>query len=259
MKTSYQDYIGVFDSGVGGISVLKALTRELPEEHFLFFGDSANAPYGEKSVEEVQQLSFAIAESLFGRGVKALVIACNTATSAAASALRERHPEIPIIGVEPAIKPAAEAFPHKKILVLATPVTLHLEKFHRLSERLAGKADFLSAPCPGLAERIEKGNLDAPEFQEFVSHLLSGYRGKADAVVLGCTHYPFVKKQIRKVLGDLPMYDGAKGTARELKRVLTSADLLAQTGQEGKVVFASSIDTEKELSLYRKFYEMPID
>lgn len=258
MKDRLNGYIGVMDSGVGGISVLKKLTAILPEERFLYYGDSANAPYGEKTPEAVRELTASVAAELIGRGIKAFVIACNTATSAAVSALREAYPEIPIVGMEPAIKPAAVDFPHGRILVLATPATLQLEKFHRLSEQLSDQAEFVSVPCPGLAKRIEKGKLDQPDFMELLHSLLDPYAGSADAVVLGCTHYPFIRKQIAEVLGDLPMYDGAEGTARELRHVLQQGNLLAPAGQEGEVSFVSSLKTEAEIDLYRRFYKMDV-
>jgi len=257
----YRDHIGVFDSGVGGISILQGLRKTLPAESFLYFGDSANAPYGEKTPDEVLRLSEAIAERMIGQGVKAIVIACNTATSAAAATLRKQHPDLPIIGVEPAIKPAAEAFPDGKILVLATEVTLKLEKFRRLSHRLEGRADFVPVSCIGLAERIEKGRLDSPDLIEMLHHLLDEYAGGADALVLGCTHYPFIKRQLRSVLGDLPMFDSTAGTARELKRVLEKRKLLREgaEGVPGEVVLRSSRDTAAELQLYRQMLESVIE
>lgn len=258
----YENYIGVFDSGVGGISVLKELVRELPNENFLFFGDSANAPYGEKTNEQIRALSMRIADGMVEDGVKAIVIACNTATSAAAPAIREKYqPKIPIIGVEPALKPAAEAdqkHNDSRILVMATPATLHLEKFQRLEHRLEGEAIFYPVPCTGLAARIEKGNFDAPDMHELLEHLIGSYAGKVDGVVLGCTHYPFIKKQIREVIGDVPFYDGGAGTARELKRVLAGLGLLTCRPHKGKVIFKSSIDTPEEMALYQKLYHFPL-
>ena len=252
-----EKYIGVFDSGVGGVSILKRMTELLPGEKFVYYGDSAHAPYGEKAVEEVRQLSLFITEKMLQVGVKALVIACNTATSAAGALLRERYPQLPIIGVEPAIKPAAEQYPDSRVLVMATPVTLHLEKFRSLSERLAGKTEFLPVECPGLAAAIEKGDPDSREIHSLLHQFLDPYIGRADALVLGCTHYPFIRKQIREVLGNIPMFDSADGTARELRRVL-AADGLLRDGTDGTVVFDSSRKTTGELAVYRRFYRMEV-
>lgn len=251
-----EGFIGVFDSGVGGISVLQHLMRELPGEDFRFFGDSANAPYGEKTADEVRALTGAIAERMIEDGAKALVIACNTATSAAAPLLRKKYSQLPIIGVEPALKPAVLAGGTGKILVMATEVTLHLDKFHKLAERWAAPEAVETVACAGLAGRIERGNLDAPDLERLIEDLVGGYRGEVDRVVLGCTHYPFVREQITRVLGDVRLFDGGVGTARHLRRQLKKNGLLKKDGQ-GSVTLASSIDTPEQLALYRRFLSLP--
>ena len=152
--------IGVFDSGVGGISVLRELVAQMPNENYIFFGDSKNAPYGTKTLEEVQQLTCADAEYLLSRGVKALVVACNTATSAAIRILREKYADMPVIGIEPALKPAVRAGGHPRVLVMATPMTLREEKFHALMQRFESDAEILRLPCPGLVEYVEQGVLE---------------------------------------------------------------------------------------------------
>ena len=249
-------FVGVFDSGVGGVSVLQHLVKELPYEDFRYFGDSANAPYGSKSAEEVQALSRAIAERMLDEGAKALVIACNTATSAAAPYLRKTYPQVPIIGVEPALKPAVLAQGDGKVLVMATKVTLSLDKFHRLEERWAQDARVVTVPCGGLVEHIERGNLSDPALTELIDGLVGRYRGEVDRVVLGCTHYPFVREQIAQVLGDVRFFDGGAGTARQLHRMLKHHGLLRQA-QEGSVSFASSVKTPEELALYQRFFTLP--
>ncbi len=254
----FDGYIGVFDSGVGGISTLRALVHELPHENFLFFGDSKNAPYGEKTTEQVQLLAMNIADDMVKKGCKAIVIACNTATSAAAPLIREKYqPDIPIIGIEPALKPAAEADDDKdsKILVMATPVTLTLDKFQKLEKRLEHEANFLSVACAGLASRIEQGHLEDEDLTALLKSLIGDYKGKIDGIVLGCTHYPFVKQQIRSIMGDVPLYDGGEGTARELRRVLTERNLLSKSVQDGQVVLQSSLNTPETLKLYHYLYE----
>ncbi len=246
-------FVGVFDSGVGGISVLQHLVRELPSESFRFFGDSAHAPYGEKTPDEVCRLTCAVAERMIADGAKALVIACNTATSAVAPLLRRTYPQLPIVGVEPALKPAVLAPGTKDVLVMATEVTLALDKFQRLAERWADGVEVQTVGCTGLAGRIEQGNLDDPDLIELIESLVGCYRGQVDRVVLGCTHYPFVRSQIAQVLGDVRFFDGGAGTARQLHRLLRQGGLLREVG-EGSVSFASSINTDEQLALYQWFY-----
>lgn len=252
-------FVGVFDSGVGGISVLRSLVAELPHEDFRFFGDSANAPYGEKTEAQVLDLSRAIVERFLADGAKAIVIACNTATSASAATLRAAHPDVPIVGIEPALKPAARALPHGRILVMATEVTLRLDKYHELARAWGGECEVISVPCPGLAARIERGKLNAPDLTEMIRGFVGEYAGSVDAVVLGCTHYPFVRSQIAKVLGrNVRFFDGGAGTARQLRARLDAEGLLALREREGRVKFASSLDTPEELELYRRFFALRI-
>ena len=237
---SLEGYIGVFDSGVGGISVLRSLVRELPNERFVYFGDSAHAPYGEKTSGEVLNLSRAITEDLLESGCKAIVIACNTATSAAAAQLRTEHPDVPIVGVEPALKPAVLAERHGRVLVMATPMTVRLKKFRKLLDTWGDEASVIAVPCDGLAARIEQGDLDAPDLMELIEGLVGSYADSVDAVVLGCTHYPFVRHQIASVIGEVPFFDGADGTARQLRRRLDECGLLASQNGRGAVEFLSS-------------------
>jgi len=216
--------IGVFDSGVGGISTLAALRRELPQERFLFYGDTANAPYGTKSREEVMACVSRIMDHLLAQDVKAVVIACNTATAVAAAELRARY-TLPIIGIEPALKPAHEMRREGSILVLATPVTLKLEKFRVLYERYGEGA--IPLPCPGLMELVEREADD--EARRYLLDLFAPYNlTKVDAVVLGCTHYVFLRPILKDILPDnVSVLDGNLGTARQLRRVLAANDLLA--------------------------------
>lgn len=218
--------IGVFDSGVGGISVLRELVRLLPDEKFLYFGDSANAPYGDRPTEQVRNLTLRAAEQFVARGVKALVVACNTATSAAISLLRQTYPELIVIGIEPALKLAVDRFPQGRIGVMATQVTLREEKFAHQLERFPEAAVSL-IPAPGLVELIERGLTESEQLTRLLQMLLSPYVGKLDALVLGCTHYPFVAEQIGKILGpETVLLDGGEGTARQTRRCLEAADLL---------------------------------
>jgi glutamate racemase len=258
LTREFDGYIGMFDSGVGGVSVLQAAAARLPHEKFLYYGDSANAPYGEKSRAWIRDRSDAIVSNMLALGVKAVVIACNTATSAAAQMLRDEHPNVPIIGVEPALKPAALSANTSNILVMATRVTLRLEKFQKLYRTWGVKRTVYPVPCPGLADRIEKGNLDAPDMYDLLEKLVGPYRGKADSVVLGCTHYPFVKEQIARVVGDVEMFDSGEGTARQLARRIDELGISAPASQMGSIVFRSSRNTPDELDLYRTFFDMKI-
>ncbi len=270
---SLEGFVGVFDSGVGGISVLKEMAALMPGENFAFFGDSAHAPYGSKPYEAVFGLSSRIAKAFVESGCKAIVIACNTATSTAADQLRAAYPQIPIIGIEPALKPAAAASHGGTILVMATEVTLRLEKFQRLLGEYGSGSNVIEVPCTGLADRIEQGRLGDSDLVELIDRLVGRYRGKVDSVVLGCTHYPFVKEQIRQVLGDVRFFDGNAGTAMQLMHVLERSGLRAQSpsadglaaalvgtqpGRTGEVRFFSSIDSPDEIELYKRFFALPI-
>ncbi len=229
--------IGVFDSGLGGISVLAALRRALPTEHFIYYGDAANAPYGDRSEGEVQALTLAACAHLAAQDIKALVVACNTATGAAAAALREKY-AFPVIGMEPALKPAAQV-PGSRVLVMATRRTLAQKKFLRLLRQWENDVKVIPLPCPGLVELIEEGGPKDSRILPHLQTLLAPYAGRVDALVLGCTHYPFVLPQIRQVLGDVPVFDGRAGTARQLKRRLEEEHLLRMYGT-GSVTLESS-------------------
>ena len=254
MAQRHGDFVGVFDSGVGGISVLGHLTKELPRENFLFFGDSLYAPYGEKSRDWVLNRSRDIVDSLIEQGAKAIVIACNTATSVAASTLRAEYAHIPIIGVEPALKPAVTDPRVNRVLVMATPITLRLDKFQQLAKKWGEGHEVIGVPCPGLADCIERGDLESPELHELVGQLVGEYAGKVDAVVLGCTHYPFCAHVIREKVGDVMLFDGGAGTARQLHRKLAERDLETRSRAQGNLRFASSNENEGEIELYKRYF-----
>lgn len=218
--------IAVFDSGVGGISVLRELVKQMPNENYLYYGDSANAPYGDKTTDEVRALTLAVAKMLVSRGIKALVVACNTATAAAITALRENYPDLVIVGIEPALKVAADRFPKGRIGVMATQVTLREEKFAHQAERFP-EVNIHLIPAPGLVELIEAGQENTPQTRALLESLLLPYRGKLDALVLGCTHYPFVSHIIGDILGSgTVLLDGGEGTARQTRRCLEAKDIL---------------------------------
>ncbi len=234
-----KDYIAVFDSGVGGISVLRELVKQLPNERFLYYGDSANAPYGIRPTQQVQQLCMAAVEKLMSRGVKALVVACNTATAAAIHSLRNTYPDLIIIGIEPAVKLAADRYPGGTVGVLATPVTLQEEKFRQLAQRCEALCRIVPLSAPGLADLVEEGKANSEESRALLEALLRPWAGQLDALVLGCTHYPFVQGVISEILGpDIPLLDGSEGTAKETRRQLQSKGLLY--GGPGEIVIESS-------------------
>lgn len=234
--------IGVFDSGVGGVSVLRELVKLMPGEDYLYFGDSANAPYGTKQLEQVKRMTIKNIEYLLEQGAKSIVVACNTATSAAVADLRKMYPELPLVGIEPAIKPATEQNPGGRIVVMATPMTLRQEKFQRLMKRYEDQARIVPLPCPGLMEYVERGDLDGEDLRKYLTELLWSVNDEPiDAVVLGCTHYPFAKPMIRQVVGEnVKIYDGGPGTAREMKRRLQEAGIINDVQEKGKVIFQNS-------------------
>ncbi len=246
------DYIAIFDSGVGGISVLRHLVRILPGERFIYYGDSANAPYGSRPTEEVRALTLAAVDKLLAEyPLKALVIACNTATAAAVNDVRAAHPELIVVGIEPALKVAADHFPGGRVGVLATEVTLREEKFDTLLHRFDENVTISKIPAPGLVELVEHGKVDAPETEALLRKVLGPYLGKLDAVVLGCTHYPFARNAIRRVLGDdVVLLDGGEGTARETRRRLEQAGLLENGG--GEVILRNSSPDPDMLRLSRQ-------
>lgn len=230
--------IGVFDSGVGGLSVLREIRHLLPVEDLNYVADSAHVPYGEKSREFVEQRAVAISQFLIAQGAKAIVVACNTATSAAIATLRARFP-LPIVGVEPALKPAAEVTRSSIIGVLATKATLRGAKFHQLQERVAANVQVLMQACEGWVELVEAGDLTSPKARALVKRqVLPLIERGADTLVLGCTHYPFLVPLIREVAGpDVHVIDPSPAVARELKRRIESANLLSAARENGRENF----------------------
>lgn len=224
--------IGVFDSGIGGLSVLRHVHTLLPDESLLYFADSGFAPYGEKPEAVIVERAVSIAAFLLTQNIKALVVACNTATAAAIAGLRARYPELPVVGVEPGLKPAASLTRSGTIGVLATANTLASEKFLKLQSQVAqdARVTFLLQACNGLAHQIEKGELSSRETQQLVERYVTPLlTQRADTLVLGCTHYPFVEQLIREVAGpQVSIVDTGEPVARQLQRLLEQRDLLRQ-------------------------------
>jgi glutamate racemase len=226
--------IGVFDSGVGGLSVLHALRQELPHEQFLYVGDSGCAPYGDRSADFVGERAITITDFLVAQGAKAVVVACNTATAIAVESLRARF-AVPIVAIEPAVKPAASRTRSRVVGVLATTGTLSSPNMAKLLASYGSDVEFVIQPCPGLADQVEKGELDSEETRALVTRYVRPIIDKgADIVVLGCTHYPFLRPLIQEVAGPaVDVIDPATPVARELRRRLESAGLLSDDAGMG--------------------------
>ena len=233
-----KDLIGFFDSGVGGVSVLHEARRLLPNEHFLFYGDSWNAPYGPRPLEEIRALTAAGIGLLLQRDVKAVVIACNTATSAYAEIIRAQRPDMIIVGMEPALKPAHFARHGGQVIVLATDATLRLEKFGRLMAQY-GK-DVIPVVGEGLVELVEAGKARSPEAEAQLEALLSPHVSRQiDAVVLGCTHFPFLREPVQRLFPQARIFDGREGTVLRLKALLDERGLRSDDSP-GSVAYLSS-------------------
>ena len=249
--------IGFLDSGVGGLSVMREAIKIMPNENYIYFGDSKNAPYGVKPTKEIRDLTFNVVDFLIEKGIKGLVVACNTATSAAVSELRRVYPDIPLVGIEPAIKPAVELNRDGKILIMATPMTIKQEKFNLLLNKYKEKAEIIPIPCAGLMEFIEDGILSGKELEEYLEEKLSLYnKDDISSIVLGCTHYPFVKDTIAKIVGsNVAIMDGGEGTAREIKRRLKEKDLLTDRTETGNITIYNSLDDQRVIDLSLKLIE----
>ena len=252
-----QAAIGVFDSGVGGLSVLRHIREQLPQEALIYFADAGFAPYGDKSEQEIMVRTRFAAEYLLAEGVKAIVVACNTATAAAIAMLRSHYPDLIIVGVEPGLKPAAALSQTRCAGVLATTTTLASAKYQQLSAQIGAATGvrFVHQACPGLVDRIERGELDHPDTLALLrSYLQPIWDSPADVLVLGCTHYPFVEPAIRRIAeiehrSTIQVIDTGTAIAKQLQRLLAQQQLLHQhpatalircatTGESGKLDFA---------------------
>lgn len=247
--------IGIFDSGFGGLSVLREIASLLPCEDLLYYGDNANAPYGDLSEERIRTVTLAAVVRLLERGIKALVVACNTATSAAIEIIRSEF-SLPVIGMEPAVKPAVRMRSRGKVLVLATTATLRQQKLHTLVEQLGNPDYLVPFACPGLVELVERGVTSGPELNEFLSGLFAPLGGlDVQVVVLGCTHYVFVRQAIECCFTPRPLVvDGNQGTAANLVRELARRDLLRQVGEDrrGAVEFITTGERERCEPIFRR-------
>lgn len=257
LDSEYDKSIGFFDSGVGGLSVLKESYKLMPYENYIYFGDSKNAPYGTKSTESIRELTLKAAQKLASYDVKAMVIACNTATSAAIGKLRKIY-DIPVIGIEPALKPAVELSNKGKIIIMATPVTLSERKFKELMDKYSSRADIIRMPCAGLADLVEKGIIKGDIIKDYIKEKMNAYnKNDISAVVIGCTHYSFVREELSLFLGSkVKIFDGAEGTARQLKRTLIKRKLLRNENHEGSISILNSLPGDEMIEMSNKLLKL---
>ncbi len=248
--------VGVFDSGIGGLATLKEIILELPGEDFIYYGDNANAPYGELPQHRIRTLTFACVDFLLDKGAKCIVIACNTASSAAVQAVRRRY-SVPIVAMEPAVRPAASALKDGKALVMATSATLKqtLYKERIMECNIADR--MLAAPCPRLVEMMEKGVLAGPEIDEAVEEYLLPHKDeKVDVLVLGCTHFVHIRENIerlaRRFWPEVAVMDGNEGTSRQLQRILVKHNLQNPRSSGGTVRFFTSGGPSFYLPLFER-------
>lgn len=254
--------IGFMDSGLGGLSVLREAIRIMPKEDFIYYGDSLHAPYGTKKTEVIRDLTFQVVEKLLKEGIKGLAVACNTATGAAVRQLRLEYPELPIVGIEPAIKPAAMNSRGGRVIVMATPMTLKQEKFQKLLHLYEHMCEIVPVPCEGLMEFVEKGNLEGNFLGEyFLDHLAPYVTDNTETIVLGCTHYPFLKPYLRLFLGErnIDIVDGSLGTSMELKRRLDARGLLRRDDHERTITIQNSTNRQDMIDLSWKLLNLPMD
>ena len=256
-KGSNASPIGVFDSGVGGLSVWREIVRQLPAEDTLYFADQAHIPYGQRPLDKVRRLTEDVTRFLLAEGAKLIVVACNTASGAALHALRETFPDVPFVGMEPAVKPAVEHTRTGIVGVIATPATFQGDLFARLIQRFGDGFDIHTQACPGLVEAVEAGALDTPETEALLRlYLIPLLDAGIDQLVLGCTHYPFLSPLIQRIVGpEVTLIDPAPAVARQVERVLARRNLvreaLAPAGQTSGHRFYTSGDPAKFSAMVR--------
>lgn len=251
--------IGMFDSGIGGLSILREVCHRLPREAVVYFADQANVPYGPRAMEEIQRLSRAITAFLLKRSAKLVVVACNTASAAALYELRREFPNVPFVGMEPAVKPAAATSQSRLVGVLATPATFQGELFASVVERFAQGVEIVEQTLPGLVECIEAGDLDGPAPRAIVERGLAPLLERGvDTLVLACTHYPFVIPLVRQIAGpEANVIDPSPAIARQTARLLAERGLEAGAAGKGDIEFWSTADAGRLAGLAIRLIQMP--
>ena len=242
--------IGIFDSGIGGVTVLKEILKILPNENYIYFSDSKNNPYGDKTDEQINYLCEKIVKLFIKENCKAIVIACNTASAKSAKYLREKYPNMKFIAIEPAYKMVHDYSYNNPTLVMATKGTIQSEKFNLLYHKYDNHKTIL-LPCVGLADIIESGNKE--KIKEYLINHLGKYRRKIENVVLGCTHYPLIQDLIQEVLGNINFFDGAPYLAKHLKEVLVENDLISENTSRGNIFF---VDSSKDVQKQERFFKI---
>ncbi len=242
--------IGIFDSGIGGVTVLREILKVLPNENYIYYSDSKNNPYGDKSDDQINELCENIVNLFIEQKCKAIVIACNTASAKSAQYLREKYRNILFIAIEPAYKMVYDYAYNEPTLVLATKGTIESEKFNLLYHTYDNHKTIL-LPCVGLADIIEEGNRE--KIKKYLKEHLESYRGKVKNVVLGCTHYPLIQDEIQEVLGEVTFFNGAPYLAKHLKEVLEEKDLSNNKGKKGTIQFIDSSNDEQKR---KRFFEI---
>ncbi len=242
MKTNASAPIGVFDSGVGGLSVLRSIREHMPNEWVIYFGDQSHIPYGPRPLEQIRNFSEAITNFLLQHHAKIIVVACNTASAAALKYLRERFLDVQFVGMEPAVKPAAETTQTGRVGVLATPATFQGALYASVVERFANGVELFQSTCPGLVQQIEQGNLEGEETRRILEEaLLPMLEKNIDTVVLGCTHYPFVIPLIQRIVwGNVRVIDPAPAVARQVQRLVEAGRMRNSSSTQGSVKIFTS-------------------
>ncbi len=261
MEPANRDTIGVFDSGVGGLSVLRAVRELLPAQPVIYLADQAHVPYGVRSLEEVRRFCHGVTRFLLDQGAKLIVVACNTASVASLKSLREEYPRVPFVGMEPAVKPAAEQTQTKVVGVLATYATFQGEMYNSVVERFAQGVTILQSHCPGLVAEIEKGNFSGVETEKILRGALEPMLEKGvDTVVMGCTHYPFVIPLIQRITGpNVKVIDPAPAIARQVQRMLVTHGWLQQGTTPAGVKFITTGEVREFTRMLPFFSKEPAD
>ncbi len=256
-----EDYIGIFDSGMGGLSVAREIRKLLPNENLLYFADSAFCPYGTKEPAKIVARSQQICRFLLEHQAKMLVVACNTASIAGLDLLRKTFSEVPIVGMEPAVKPAATLTRNGRVGVLATGVTLKGDRFSSLIKRFAQNIQVFRQPCPGLVELVENGEIAGSHTEQLLKQYLQPLlEQQIDTLVLGCTHYPFLRAKIQEMVGDsIQLIDTGAAVAQQVKRKIIEFKLAAASEQEGRYCFYTSGDPEKVQQTISLLLNLPVE